>query len=106
MELPHLGPLERTILVELANRQSVTLDGVIQVAYGHRPDGGPDDAEGCIRVSLTRLRKKLRPLGIQVVNIGRGYHAPSYYAIRGVERAVIRKALTALYGPEILRKAA
>lgn len=106
MELPHLGPLERVILIELANRQSATLDAMVHAAYAHRTDGGPEDALGCIRVSMTRLRKKVAPLGIRIVNIGRGYNAPSFYAIRGVERAAIRDALSALYGPEILKRAA
>jgi hypothetical protein len=104
--IPPLGPAERIILVELSKRQTVTMEHIIHVLYGHRIDGGPDDPANNFRVTLTRLRKKLSPLGIRIENVGRGCHAPSFYAIRGVERETIRRALAAFYGPEILRKAA
>jgi hypothetical protein len=105
MDLPHLQPSERLILLALSRRQLVSMDHILFALYGNRMDGGPDDPAGSFRVMLTRLRKKLAPMGITIEVAARGYHSPSYYAIRGVELSAIRRAFAERYGPEILKAA-
>jgi hypothetical protein len=105
MELPKLSPYERIILIELTHRDNVAMSRIIHAVYGNQIHT-IDAPEASFRVMLSRMRKKLAPFGIRIELVARGYHSTSYYAIRGVERAAIRDALAAFFGPEILRKAA
>lgn len=41
----------------------VDMDELICWLYDECEDGGPDDAEGCVRVAINRLRNALRDAG-------------------------------------------
>lgn len=56
---------ERQILNLLlrAKGRSVFSVKLVDELYGDDPDGGPDNAEGCVQSHISKLRRKLRPRG-------------------------------------------
>src|SRR3954452_23719469 len=73
-----LSPIEHRLARVLAERFGEVVKGE-RLAKAAWPDEGTN--EGALRVHLTRLRRRLRPLGLEVQNVrGRGYlmeHAPA-----------------------------
>ena len=73
-----LSPIEHRLAQALAERFGEVVKGE-RLAKAAWPDEGTN--EGALRVHLTRLRRRLRPLGLEVQNVrGRGYlmeHAPA-----------------------------
>lgn len=70
-----LPETQRDAFRALLHGHYVTYQRMIDVIYGHRLDGGPDDAEGCVRVVIHKLRKRLSAHGITVErgSYGSGY---------------------------------
>lgn len=68
-----LGRIEEILFGVLCRRRTVVSRAVLYDAvYGLRPDGGPDPK--IIDVFLSRLRHKVAPLGVTIVNrTGQGW---------------------------------
>ena len=57
-----------------ANRKILTNAQLIHGMYGHRYDGGPENADVCVRVYISKLRAALDIIGVRIVNVpGHGY---------------------------------
>lgn len=66
--------LEMVVFSALFNARGgfVTRERLMEVAYGNRKDGGPND--NIITVTLTRVRAKLKPTEFRIHNeMGRGW---------------------------------
>lgn len=61
-----LTPREAEILSVVISRGPVDTDRLVMGVYGHLE---PEDAVNTIRVMSTRLRRKLSPLGLYLVNV-------------------------------------
>jgi len=62
------------LLSLLLRRVSASHEQIVSHLYGHRIDGGPDDARKCVEVYIYWLRKALQPHGVKIDNIfGVGY---------------------------------
>jgi hypothetical protein len=71
-------PQIRTVILALAARPEaiVSSDELIDLVFGDRPDGGPDDASRALKVLLHRARNALCALGYRLEKSGhRGYSA-------------------------------
>lgn len=55
--LTRLSPTEMLIYRALQERD-MSIDELVDLVYGHREDGGPLTANGCIAVRLSLIRKK------------------------------------------------
>jgi hypothetical protein len=71
-----LTGIERDIfdIVTGSKCHGVTLDGLVDLIYGARRDGGPDDARATTRVRIWRMNKRLSEIGLRVkaTNLGPG----------------------------------
>ena len=72
-----LSPTQRAMIAALRHGQPdpVPTARLVDVIYGGRLDGGPDDAAVNVRVQISQIRAKLGPVGIQidrVSGLGRG----------------------------------
>lgn len=66
---------ENTILDLLMNdvNRWYTMEEISRDVYFWHPDGGPETAYASIRVSISKLRKKIKPYGITIESkTGRG----------------------------------
>ena len=70
-------------LVWLAKGNIVTAAAIIDALWAHDPSGGPDAAERCAAVYVSRINKKIRPLGVQL----KGGQCQGGYRRRFLERA-------------------
>lgn len=70
-----LASQERLLLAVLllAYPKPITLEKMIDLAYGADPEGGPLSADNCITVRMVAVRKLLRMAGIDVANAGGKY---------------------------------
>lgn len=88
-----LSPSEATVFVPIlvataSGAPDVPLEALVEALYGHRRDGGPDDANNVARQFIHRIRCRLAPLGIGIVaRWDFGYYAvlvePQEYKRRG-----------------------
>ena len=68
-----LTPNEAVLMSRLMGAPGfVTMNDLIDVLYGVDPDGGPLTANECVRVNMSRTRKKLYGTGVRIV--GRSWH--------------------------------
>jgi DNA-binding response OmpR family regulator len=80
--IPHLTPTQQIILDTIAqggNYARVT--DIIDRLYGEDEEGGPLYARECVRVTVHRLRRKLKPYGIEIRTVdrpGRGGGSAAY----------------------------
>ena len=80
-----LTPMETTLLALLLKRDSASRSQIMAVCYGADPDAAPEDK--IVDVMVSKIRRKLRPLGVTIENIhGVGYRlsAASKARIRAV----------------------
>jgi hypothetical protein len=107
-DLPRLQSSERVVLAALVSRKFVSNRAIADALYSLRDDGGPDDPSRVIAVFLTRLRQKLRPLGIEITVFEKGYNgAPTIYTLTGpVPHAAILAAIVDRYGANPAKVAA
>jgi DNA-binding winged helix-turn-helix (wHTH) protein len=75
MKLTH----EQKILLRLVHGELVAKEDLLDLLYGDRPDGGPMNAEQCMKVSMMALRERLRRDGWDIetvrcygVGVGKG----------------------------------
>lgn len=69
-----LSKSESIVLLVLMNRRFAPHEMLIDSLYGTRSDGGPECAIQVIRLTVMRLRKKIRRFGIEVQSrFGIGY---------------------------------
>jgi DNA-binding response OmpR family regulator len=63
-----LSQLQRSVLLRLMDARGalVSNDQIVDSVYRDRSDGGPDSARNCVQSSITRIRKKIEPLGWEV----------------------------------------
>ena len=76
-----LSPIQRAMIAALRHGQPdpVPTARLVDVIYGGRLDGGPDDAAVNVRVQIRAIRVKLAPVGIEIDRvIGRGRDANGY----------------------------
>lgn len=64
-----LTPTERTIAYGLVEKfgRSVRHERILHLLYGDNSDGGPLDARGVLRTTISHLRKRLKPVGLVIV---------------------------------------
>lgn len=59
---------QRQILLELAGARSfISVTRLADRIWQDDPDGGPDDAEGCLHAHVSRLRKSLAGQGFTII---------------------------------------
>lgn len=78
------------ILELLAKRQWVRKEQIFAVLYENDPRGGPDAPETVLGVQLTKMRRKLRDYGIEIMTAdyrGQGEGARYFLTTEGRERA-------------------
>lgn len=65
-----LGPTEFGILDALirGRHRFLSIQQLVHHVYSHRVDGGPENAANTIRVTMTRMRKKLEAAGWTIEN--------------------------------------
>lgn len=69
-----LGRLEAVFFIAIASKpHGIFVERLIHECYGHRPDGGPEDADNRIRQLAWRVNKKLKPFGKRVFARGSEY---------------------------------
>ena len=61
-------PIEKILTRLLLSGKEVHREVMIQAIWGHRPDGGPMDADGTVAQHLSNLRRKLRN-GFELISI-------------------------------------
>jgi DNA-binding response OmpR family regulator len=63
-----MGPIERRLFNALAERPGrwITNRTLVNAAYFDDPTGGPDDADGSIKVILSHLRRRLDAAGLVI----------------------------------------
>lgn len=61
-----LGKAERVILGLLVKTGQARNEQIAELVWGDRPDGGPDDINNNVKVHLSKLRRKLVPLGVTI----------------------------------------
>ena len=67
-------PTELKIIKALPRAGVIATEDLIDRVYGDDPDGGPEWANHAIYNNLSRIRKKLRPLGYDIAKTnGHGY---------------------------------
>ena len=71
------------LLVSAVRRCGLTLDELVNVAYGQRVDGGPETAFNVVLVSLSQANKRLQKLGVAVKAERRG-SGQTPYRIRSI----------------------
>ncbi|MEQ1713841.1 MAG: helix-turn-helix domain-containing protein [Hyphomicrobium sp.] len=77
MTIARLSPAERIIAWRLTERRLVPDDEITVALWGSRADGGAEHTRNIIGVLVHRLRQKLEPFGVKVINeFGRGYRVP------------------------------
>lgn len=59
----------------------ISLETLVDYAYSDRIDGGPLFAKESVMVSISKLRKKLAPLGWTIKNDGGGRSSPGKYQL-------------------------
>ena len=64
--IARLSPNLRVLAWRLLEGRVVSKDELIEALYGNCADGGPDDADNCIRVSMSILRLALAPSGVEI----------------------------------------
>ncbi|MGI9489293.1 MAG: helix-turn-helix domain-containing protein [Geminicoccaceae bacterium] len=68
-----LRPSEAVLMSRLMGAKGfVTMNDLIDALYGMEPDGGPLTADECVRVNMSRIRRKLGGTGVRIV--GRSWH--------------------------------
>lgn len=74
LDLP-LGRLEAVFYMSIASKypHGISLEHLIHNCYGHRPDGGPEDADNRIRQLAWRVNKKMKPFGKRIYARGNEY---------------------------------
>ena len=67
-----LSPTQRAMIAALLHGQPkpVPTAHLVDVVYGDRDDGGPDNAEHIVRVQIYQIRTKLAHLGIKIETVG------------------------------------
>lgn len=69
-----LSPAEGRLLIAVLRRPIAEWPYIIDVMYGHDPDGGPNDPVRTLRVIVSHLRPKLISAGIVLRTVwGRGF---------------------------------
>ncbi len=77
MTIQRLSPAERIIAWRLTEQRLVSVDELTLALWGHRADGGAEYATGAIGIWVHKLRQKLEPFGVMIINeYGRGYRVP------------------------------
>jgi hypothetical protein len=71
----------------------IPTEHLVQVLYGYRADGGPDNAEHAVRNQMCKIRARLQKLGIEIETVGYGRASAGYRV-----SAAHREALGALLG--------
>jgi DNA-binding response OmpR family regulator len=67
---------EERIIRILVSREFASMEGIITALYWDKEE--PIDPEGTIRVMVSKMRKKLRPHGIEIkTHWGRGFYLPA-----------------------------
>lgn len=71
LELAPLTPMERKIVKALADSypRRVTMRQLVDACYWDDPEGGPDNPNGTIYVTVSHLRRKLRAYGWTIPKI-------------------------------------
>lgn len=56
---------EREVILRLSQAQGriVPMHQIVDFLYGDEEDGGPEDARNCAQVHITKVRRKISPLG-------------------------------------------
>lgn len=86
---------QQAVLFDLIWRNRPKRQGIaamINAVWGLRPDGGPDSAAGVVYVQLCALRKKLRPIGLNITCTGRkdSYFATVFSNAVTVDKRILR----------------
>jgi DNA-binding response OmpR family regulator len=62
-----LSPAQSALVSRLIGAGGfVPMRALIDVLYGDDPEGGPLTADLCVRVNVTRIRRKLRGTGVRL----------------------------------------
>lgn len=86
MTIPRLSPSERIIAWRLTEQRLVSVDEMTLALWGRRADGGAEYATGAICLWVHKLRQKLEPFGVKIINeYGRGYRVPREQQARLLE---------------------
>jgi DNA-binding winged helix-turn-helix (wHTH) protein len=74
LELPGNASVAGPLLELLAAAwpRSISKQALIDHVYGDRPDGGPDTASDCIRMTIWNLRRRLAPFGWTISDSRKG----------------------------------
>lgn len=77
MTIARLSPAERIIAWRLTERRLVPVDELTLALWGRCADGGAEYVSGAIGVWVHKLRQKLEPFGVKIINeFGRGWRVP------------------------------
>lgn len=81
---PELGDLHLTVAqariygrIRRAGKDGIPTASLVDALYGHRYDGGPENAMVAVRVFIWQLNKKLRAHGIRI----RGWRGIGGYTV-------------------------
>lgn len=81
----------RVILKALVQREFVPIESLIDLLWGHDPNGGPDDPLNVIRVHMAFVRRFLERFGVIVeTSRGLGYRIPSAQMRETAHEAMIQ----------------
>ena len=76
----HLTPLELR-LMKLLDKSAMDTSALVERAYSNDANGGPETANNSVRVTISRLRKKLKPLGLKIEASGFGRAGDGVYSL-------------------------
>lgn len=92
--IAHMTPATmRLACAFFARPGGITMFELVDVLYGERADGGPDDAGRAVRVLLHELRERLRPLGIALRCLGKSAFIVEVDGVERVARLPPRRAM-------------
>ena len=83
-----LSPMQRAMIASLRHGHPVPTTQLVDVIYGYRSDGGPNDAGNVIANQIYKMRQKLRALGVEIEHIGHARGAVGYRLKPGCEGAL------------------